>query len=73
MATVITSEKKPLFQKSTASPLFFQDKKRIFIVVGLLVFIALIVGFALYFLNSDYSQQLATKVSLFIPFARKKD
>ena len=68
MATVITPDKKPLFQKvENSTPVekksFFQNKKKIFIVIGLLLFIALVVGLAIYFLQSSYTEQLAEKIS----------
>ena len=67
MPTVITPQKKPLFKKLENTPqskktLFFQDKKRLFTILGLLLFIALVVGLAFYFLNSNYAEQLAEKI-----------
>lgn len=75
MAEVITPEKKPLFygQKIVQKSSFFQAHKKLLVISGLLLFILVVVGLAFFFLGSEYSEQLAEKVSLFVPFFFRKD
>ena len=68
MPTVITPERKPLFKRLENTPQIgknslFQNKKRLFIILGFLLFIALVVGLAIYFLNLNYTEQLTEKIA----------
>ena len=76
MPQVITPQNKPLFAKKNDSQEkdhFFQNKRELFIVLGLFVFILVVLGVTFFFLGLDYSKQLAEKSSFFIPFLRKKN
>lgn len=74
MVETIHVEKKPLFaQEGGKKKSLFQNKRKIFVIVGLILFIVLVVGLMFYFLSKEYSTQVLEKSSLLIPFLRRKD
>ncbi len=75
MTENIIVQKKPLFAKKEENiekESLFKDKRKIFIIVGLLVFIVIILSLMFYFLGAEYLSQFIEKSSLFIPLLRKK-
>lgn len=72
MVETITPEKKPLFADVKKAS-FFQGKRKLFILGGLILFILLILGIMFYFLSKEYTTEVAMKSSLFFPVFYRRD